>query len=219
MSRENSSHIAGAVVLLLHPAPFVLLRGGDSPFWGGFHLRAIASFVGCPILSPPLRKRGINSCQDLGWWESGSISEQIAIHSVPAQHASGRGPFDRDKTLWCGWVLQSSERSIYFAGDSGYSPSFREIGQKFGGFDLAMVPIGGYEPRWLMQPMHLNPAEAVQVHIDIGSSLSVACHWGTFRMTDEPLNEPPEVLARELSARHIDPQEFRVLRVGETLEV
>ncbi|HEY4961399.1 MAG TPA: MBL fold metallo-hydrolase [Terriglobales bacterium] len=170
-------------------------------------------------LSGWFRKRGINSCQDLGWWESGSISEQIAIHSVPAQHASGRGPFDRDKTLWCGWVLQSSERSIYFAGDTGYSPSFREIGQKFGGFDLAMVPIGGYEPRWLMQPMHLNPAEAVQAHIDIGSSLSVACHWGTFRMTDEPLNEPPEVLARELSARNIDPEDFRVLRVGETLEL
>ena len=170
-------------------------------------------------LSGWFQKRGINSCQELGWWESGSISEQIAIHSVPAQHASGRGPFDRDKTLWCGWVLQSSERSIYFAGDTGYSPSFREIGQKFGGFDLAMVPIGGYEPRWLMQPMHLNPAEAVQVHIDIGSSLSVACHWGTFRMTDEPLDEPPKVLGRALSARNIDPQDFRVLRVGETLEL
>ena len=170
-------------------------------------------------LSGWFRKRGISSCQELGWWESGSLSAEIAIHSVPAQHGSGRSMFDRDKTLWCGFVLQSSERSIYFAGDTGYSPSFRDISRKFGGFDLAMIPIGGYEPRWLMQPMHLNPAEAVQAHIDIASRLSVACHWGTFRLTDEPLNEPPGVLARELSARRIDPQTFRALGVGDTLEV
>lgn len=170
-------------------------------------------------LSGWFRKREIGSCQELGWWESGAVSEEIAIHCVPAQHASGRSVFDRDRTHWCGWVLQSSERSIYFAGDTGYSPSFREIGRRFGGFDLAMIPIGGYEPRWLMHPMHLNPAEAVQAHIDIASRLSVACHWGTFRLTDEPLYEPPELLAQVLCARHIDPQAFLALRAGKTLEM
>jgi N-acyl-phosphatidylethanolamine-hydrolysing phospholipase D len=170
-------------------------------------------------LSKWFRKRGIPSCQELGWWDSASLSEDIVLHSVPAQHASGRSVFDRDRTLWCGWVLQSSERSIYFAGDTGYCSSFREIGRRFGGFDLAMIPIGAYEPRWLMQPMHLNPAEAVKVHLDIASRLSVGCHWGTFRLTDEPLDEPPILLARELETQHLSDRSFLVLRVGETIEV
>ena len=147
------------------------------------------------------------------------MSPAITISSVPAQHASGRTPFDRDATHWCGWVLQSAGRSIYFAGDTGYSPCFREIGRTFRGFDLAMIPIGAYAPEWLMRPMHLNPAEAVQAHLDVSSCLSVACHWGTFRMTDEALNEPPRLLTEELRARQVDPGQFRVLHPGETLEV
>jgi N-acyl-phosphatidylethanolamine-hydrolysing phospholipase D len=122
-------------------------------------------------------------------------------------------------THWCGWALKSSDRSIYFVGDSGYSaPLFQEIGQRLGGFDLALIPIGAYRPRWLMQPMHLDPAEAVQVHLDVASHLSVACHWGTFRLTDEPLSEPPILLRQELAARQIDPNKFRVLRPGESVE-
>jgi N-acyl-phosphatidylethanolamine-hydrolysing phospholipase D len=170
-------------------------------------------------LSGWFRKREITTCQELGWWESASLAKEITIHGVPAQHASARNVFDRDRTHWCGWVLQSSNRSIYFAGDTGYSPSFREIGRRFGGFDLSMIPIGAYSPRWLMQPMHLNPAEAVKVHMDVASRLSIACHWGTFRLTDEPLNEPPELLAQELCAQHIDPPNFRVLGLGETIEI
>lgn len=170
-------------------------------------------------LSGWFRKRGITSCQELGWWDSVFLSEDIALHSVPAQHASGRTVLDRDRTLWCGWVLQSSERSMYFAGDTGYCSSFREIGRRFGGFDLAMIPIGAYEPRWLMQPMHLNPADAVKVHLDVLSRFSVGCHWGTFHLTDEPLDEPPLLLAQELEAQHLDLRSFLALHVGETIEV
>jgi N-acyl-phosphatidylethanolamine-hydrolysing phospholipase D len=170
-------------------------------------------------LSAWFRKRGFNSCRELGWWQSAALSDRITIHSVPAQHASGRSLFDRDMTHWCGWALKSSDRSIYFVGDSGYSaPLFQEIGQRLGGFDLALIPIGAYRPRWLMQPMHLDPAEAVQVHLDVASHLSVACHWGTFRLTDEPLSEPPILLRQELAARQIDPNKFRVLRPGESVE-
>jgi N-acyl-phosphatidylethanolamine-hydrolysing phospholipase D len=164
-------------------------------------------------------KRGIGSCQELAWWQSASLSEDLTLHSVPAQHASGRSPFDRDRTHWCGWVLRSFDRSVYFAGDTGYSPLFREIGRRFRGFDLALIPIGAYEPRWLMHPMHLNPAEAVQAHIDVSSKLSIACHWGTFHLTDEPADEPPELLAEALSTRKIEPGNFLVLRPGETIEV
>jgi len=170
-------------------------------------------------LAPWFRRRGIDNCRELGWWKSESFGEGMEIHSVPAQHGSGRTPFDRNRTHWCGWVLRSPGRSLYFAGDTGYSPSFAEIGYKFGGFDLSMIPIGAYEPRWLMQPVHLNPADAVQAHIDVRSRLSVACHWGTFHLTDEFPDEPPALLADELRAREIDPSRFAVLRVGECIEV
>ena len=163
-------------------------------------------------------RRGIQMCSQLNWWESRSLSSDINIHCVPAQHGSGRTPFDRDRTHWCGWILKSSSRTIFFVGDTGYSPSFREIGARFGPIDLAMIPIGAYEPRWLMKSMHLNPADAVQVHLDIKSLLSVACHWGTYRLTDEPVDEPPRLLGRELELRLIDPAQFRIVQPGETLE-
>jgi L-ascorbate metabolism protein UlaG (beta-lactamase superfamily) len=116
-------------------------------------------------------------------------------------------------------VLESAERSVYFAGDTGYAPIFREIGERFGGFDLAMIPIGCYNPRWLMHPVHLDPAEAVQVHVDVRSRQSIACHWGTFRLADEPLSEPPMLLAQELMRAGIAPGQFRAIRPGEFLEV
>jgi N-acyl-phosphatidylethanolamine-hydrolysing phospholipase D len=164
------------------------------------------------------RRRGIPHCQELSWWESAQISEQVSIHSVPAQHGSARTLFDRNRTHWCGWVVKSAERSAYFAGDTGYSPIFQEIGKRFGGFDVSMIPIGAYTPRWLMHPVHLNPADAVQVHEDVQSRLSIACHWGTFRLADEPLDEPPALLAQELIQKHVDPTRFLALRPGDRIE-
>ncbi|MDB6022196.1 MAG: Zn-dependent hydrolase [Pedosphaera sp.] len=165
------------------------------------------------------QKRGINHCQQMEWGQSATMAERIEVHCVPAQHFAARSPFDRNRTWWCGWVVRSSDRSIYFAGDTGYCPVFREIGKHFGGFDLAMIPIGAYRPRWLMQPMHVDPREAVQIHLDVHSRQSVACHWGTFALTDEPLNEPPALLARALADQSMPAEQFRVLRFGETVEV
>jgi len=180
------------------------------------------------------QRRGIESVTEVAWWDSTQISPEITLTSVPAQHGAARTPFDRDKTHWCGWVLESlakpedsgdsessacTTRRIYFAGDTGYSPIFREIGQRFGGFDLAMIPIGCYNPRWLMQPVHLNPADAVQVHIDVRSQQSIACHWGTFRLADEPLAEPPALLTHELAEARIDPSTFRAIQPGDSLEM
>jgi N-acyl-phosphatidylethanolamine-hydrolysing phospholipase D len=164
------------------------------------------------------RKRGIASCEEIAWWQSAPLLEDVVIHSVPAQHASGRTLWGRDRTHWCGWVIESAERRAYFAGDTGYSASFREIGQRFGGFDLSMIPIGAYNPGWLMQPMHLNPADAIRAHMDVKSRLSVGCHWGTFRLTDEPLSEPPRLLFEELRLQGIDPDKFRALQPGESVE-
>jgi N-acyl-phosphatidylethanolamine-hydrolysing phospholipase D len=170
-------------------------------------------------LSAWFRRRGITGCHELAWWQTAKLSEDLVIHSVPAQHGSARTPFDRNRTHWCGWVVQSEERSAYFAGDTGYAPLFREIGERFNGFDVAMIPIGAYSPRWLMHPVHLNPADAVKVHQDVHSRLSVACHFGTFRLADEPFDQPPALLAHELEVAHIDPRNFLALPTGESVEV
>lgn len=165
------------------------------------------------------RKRGFRRCFELGWWNTAPMTEAINIHCVPAQHGSSRSLFDRNRTHWCGWIIKSKERSIYFAGDTGYCPIFSAIGARFGPIDLSLIPIGAYEPRWLMQTVHLNPAEAVQVHLDVHSKLSVACHWGTFRLTDESLDDPPNALAYALAAREIDPASFVILKPGIAIDV
>jgi N-acyl-phosphatidylethanolamine-hydrolysing phospholipase D len=153
---------------------------------------------------------------ELDWWQS-SEHRGLSLQAVPAQHFSARTPFDRNRTLWAGWVLEHAGRRVYFVGDSGYSPDFREIRRRIGAMDLSLIPIGAYDPRWFMRPMHVNPEEAVQIHCDVGSKLSVAMHWGTFLLTDEPMDEPPKRLAAALEAAGRSQEEFRVLRHGETL--
>jgi N-acyl-phosphatidylethanolamine-hydrolysing phospholipase D len=135
---------------------------------------------------------------------------------VPAQHFSGRTATDRNLTLWCGFVLEVAGRKVYFAGDTGYSRDFADIGARFAPIDLALIPIGAYEPRWFMRAMHVNPEEAVQIHRDIGSKQSAAMHWGTFRLTEEALDEPPRFLAQALQRAGVPPERFWVLRHGET---
>lgn len=170
-------------------------------------------------LSAWFHRCGIQNCRELAWWQSVKLADDLELHCIPAQHFAARTPFDRDRTHWCGWVLQSPTRKIYFAGDTGYCPVFKEIGARFGGFDLAMIPIGAYRPRRIMQPIHVDPFEAAQMHLDLRSRQSVACHWGTFRLTDEPLNEPPVVLQKALAAQNVPAEQFRVLRFGETLVI
>jgi N-acyl-phosphatidylethanolamine-hydrolysing phospholipase D len=135
---------------------------------------------------------------------------------VPVQHFSGRSATDRNKTLWCAFVLETGGKKLFFAGDTGYSKDFADIGKKFAPIDLALLPIGAYDPRWFMKAMHVNPAEAVHIHRDIGSQQSVAMHWGTFRLTEEPLDEPPKQLAEALSAARIPAEKFWVMQHGET---
>ncbi len=186
-------------------------------------LRAVRGLGNAPRYWLPIglkkwfAQRGCVKCREFGWGDSVEIADGLTLHCVSAQHGSARTPWDRDRTLWCGWVLQTSELCIYLAGDTGYSPQFTELRKQFPRIDLAVLPIGAYEPRWLMKPVHMNPADAVQAHLDLGAKLSVAGHWGTFRLADDPLDEPPRKLAEELEKHGMDEQEFRVLRPGETL--
>jgi L-ascorbate metabolism protein UlaG (beta-lactamase superfamily) len=137
--------------------------------------------------------------------------------AVPVQHWSKRSMFSRNNTLWAGWVIKSDTFRFFFVGDTGYAPHFKTIGDKLGPFDLAAIPIGAYEPRWFMSKHHVNPEEAVQIHMDVQSKTSVAIHWGTFILTDEPLDEPPKRLSSALQEKQIPKEDFVVLQHGQTI--
>jgi N-acyl-phosphatidylethanolamine-hydrolysing phospholipase D len=167
-------------------------------------------------LSEWFQEAGLDGVTELDWWQSAKFGT-VRFHCVPAQHFSMRTPWNANKTLWAGWVLATPVGNIFFAGDTGYSPDFKEIGKRMGPMRLALIPIGGYMPRWFMKPMHLDPREAVQVHQDVRSQQSIGMHWGTFKLTEEPLAEPPLFLHQVLKEKKIPPERFTVLKFGETL--
>lgn len=169
-------------------------------------------------LSDWFRKRGIHNLVELGWWQSRVLGENVELFSVPAQHFSGRTAWDRNASLWCGWIMDIAGYRLYFAGDTGYGETlFPLIGELFSPVDLALLPIGAYDPRWFMSPVHVAPEEAVQIHVDIGARQSIAMHWGTFVLTDEPMDEPPRRLRQVLEQRGLPLQQFRAMQHGETL--
>jgi N-acyl-phosphatidylethanolamine-hydrolysing phospholipase D len=162
-----------------------------------------------------LARRGVARAIELDWWQA-HAEGGWTMTAVPAQHFSGRTPTDRNRTLWCGWVLETGGRRLYFAGDTGYSPDFADIGARFAPIDLALIPIGAYDPRWFMRPVHVNPEEAVRIHRDVGARWSVGMHWGTFRLTTEPMDEPPLKLQEALRDADLPRGQFQVMALGET---
>lgn len=158
---------------------------------------------------------GIDNVSELDWWDHVDF-RGVRFTLTPAQHWSARGLFDRNRTLWGGWAISAADLGFFFAGDTGYSRDFAEIGRRLGPFDLAAIPIGAYEPRWFMRAQHVDPTEAVRIHQDVGARQSLAVHWGSFEMSDEALDEPPRALAAARQEAGIDAAEFFVLRVGET---
>lgn len=153
---------------------------------------------------------------DFDWWDNRDLLG-AKVHFVPAQHWSQRTLWDRNRTLWGGWVVQQPGFVFYFAGDMGYSRDTLDIGERFGGFDLAAIPVGAYEPRWFMRNQHVNPEEAVQVHKDVRAGQSLGVHWGTFQgITDEPLDQPITDLAAALERHGLSQEDFFLLRHGET---
>ena len=162
------------------------------------------------------RDMDVKRVVELDWWESHEQGD-LQFAAVPAHHWSKRGIISRNRTLWAGWVIVARDFRFYFSGDSGYQPIFKEIGKKYGPFDLAAIPIGAYEPQWFMKYYHLSPEEAVKVHLDVGSRKSVAIHWGTFVLSDEPLDEPPKKLRKAMKEKGIPPHELLALKHGETI--
>ena len=127
------------------------------------------------------------SVHELDWGQSLSL-QNFTVHCVPALHFSARGLFDRNKSLWCGYVIESRERLVYFAGDTAFGPHFAQIREIFGSPHLALLPIGAYQPRWFMSPVHMGPGEAVRAHEILGAETSVAIHHGTFQLADDGLD-------------------------------
>ena len=167
---------------------------------------------------------GITNVKELDWWDSINV-KGIEFNFTPVQHWSARGLGERNQTLWGGWAVFGPGTHWYFSGDTGYSQDFVDTQKRFadrqtaargGGFDLALIPVGAYEPRWFMKEQHVNPAEAVQIHQDLKAKRSVGVHWGTFALTDEPLDQPPKDLALALLEKGLAADAFTVMAIGET---
>lgn len=161
---------------------------------------------------------GAKSVIELGWWQSTNI-DNILVCATPAKHWSRRFLFDTNKTLWCGWVIQSAQRTIYFVGDTGYSPVLAEIKKHFSYIDIALIPIGSYSPRWFMHNQHIDPEQALQLFNDIGCKRAIAIHWGTFELADDPLDEPPKLLEQLRHKYHVAPNAFLVIKIGECIKI
>jgi N-acyl-phosphatidylethanolamine-hydrolysing phospholipase D len=168
--------------------------------------------------------RDIHNVVELDWWQSHRFGA-VEIVLTPVQHWSGRGLTDRLRTLWGGYAVFSTQLHLFFAGDTGYSNDFNDIRNRFaerqtpalgGGFDIALLPLGAYEPRWFMRGHHVNPEEVVRVHRDLAAKSSLGIHWGTFSMSDEALDEPPRALAAARKSQGVADSAFFTLALGET---
>jgi N-acyl-phosphatidylethanolamine-hydrolysing phospholipase D len=184
-----------------------------------------AAWVGPLGLAAYVRPWGVRNLIELDWWQETSI-KGVRVTGTPARHFSARGLRDRNRSLWCGYALESAGFRLYFAGDSAYHPEFGEIGKRCGPFDLVMIPIGAYDPRWFMHVVHMNAEEAVQVyqdivavHPDAALPLMLGIHWGTFRLTTEPMDEPPRRAAAQWLEAGLDPARLWIAKFGETREV
>jgi L-ascorbate metabolism protein UlaG (beta-lactamase superfamily) len=161
------------------------------------------------------RALGCQKVRECGWWDE---LEMLGLHFdfVPSQHWSQRALSDTNKTLWGGWILSDGSQKLYFAGDSAYFSGFKQIGERYPALDIAFLPVGTYEPRWFMRSAHMNPEEAGQAFLDVGARLFVPMHLGTFRLSIEPTQEPPQRLAAWWGAQRLDPANNWTLAVGET---
>lgn len=161
-------------------------------------------------------QRGYTNVRELDWGENTWV-DNIQMTSLPAVHFSGRGIGNRNKTLWCSWAIVTSSGKYYFAGDTAYSSTiFRDIGEKYKSFNLAIVPIGAYEPQYLMKAFHTTPEEAIKIGIDVRADFMVGSHWGTIELSDEPHWEPPQRFKAHAGKVGIHQEQIWVMKTGET---
>jgi N-acyl-phosphatidylethanolamine-hydrolysing phospholipase D len=188
---------------------------------------------GAPLFLAPmgikawLERIGVARAAELDWWDQ-NVHAGVEFHFTPAQHWSGRGLHDRNKTLWGAWSVIADDFHWFFSGDTGYSQDFADTRQHFadrqsasrgGGFDVALIAVGACLPRWFMRLQHVDLHEAVQVHLDLGAKRSVGVHWGTFALADDPLDQPLHELSRSLALKGVSEEAFFLLPVGGTRQL
>lgn len=165
-----------------------------------------------------LRRLGVQRVEEFDWWESREVG-RARVAATPAQHFSARGVHDRNATLWCGFTIRVGDRAAFFAGDTAHHPEFAEIGVRLGPFDLLLLPVGAYQPRWFMRVVHMDPAEALAAYRALsgsGAPAMLPIHWGTFKLTDEPMDEPPRVTRQLWEEEGRAGEQLWLLRHGET---
>jgi N-acyl-phosphatidylethanolamine-hydrolysing phospholipase D len=188
---------------------------------------------GSPLFLTPLGLKSwlhdvqITNAVELDWWQQHSLGG-VEFHCTPAQHWSGRGLHDRDRTLWSAWAVLGGDSHWFFSGDTGYSQDFadtrryladRQSEELGGGFDFALIAVGACLPRWFMSLQHVDLNEAVQVHLDLGAKRSLGVHWGTFSLSDEPLDQPLHELDAARVAKHVSEQAFFLMPIGATRRI
>ncbi|WP_314412749.1 MBL fold metallo-hydrolase [Pantoea septica] len=161
------------------------------------------------------KRRGARHVRQLDWWQS-RHEEDLTLTAVPARHWSMRTPYDRNRSLWCGWVVRSKTLNFWFSGDSGFSEHLAEIPRRLGPFNLAALPVGAYAPKWFMQSSHMDPDQAVSLWRLTGEPLALPIHWGVFELADESLDEPPAELLRAIQRSGEDNGRFAPWRIGES---
>ena len=176
-----------------------------------------------------MEKQRVSRSIELAWWQNTVLDLEpekekpsaVAVTAVPAQHFSGRTLFDKNKTLWAGYVVdfkgsEDEDKRLYFVGDTGYNHiDFKAIGRRFGSMDLSLIPIGAYLPTRFMNPVHVSPEKGALIHREVGSKMSIGMHFKTFRLSDESLHQPPYDLYRALEQAEIHPSAFRLIEPGQ----
>ncbi len=169
-------------------------------------------------LGDVVRRFGAEKDHELDWWETMNVGG-VTFTCTPAQHFSSRGPFNRNEALWCGWAMRGSDGAVYFAGDTGPFPEFRAIGDRLGSFDVACLPIGAYLPQWFMGPVHTGPHDVIEALDEVRGRWMLAIHHGAFKLAHDPPGMAAFELDREVSARGLDPDRYRLLSLGETRNI
>jgi len=195
ITHNHRDHMDESTLLKLGPSPlYVVPKGLGSWF----------------------ERRGLKRVQEMAWWDEQDVAG-VKITFVPSQHWSRRGLLDANQSWWGGYVAEHDGLRFYHSGDTGWFDGFRSIGERVGDIQAAMLPIGAYAPRWFMKHQHMNPEDAVAAFEALGAEQFVAMHWGTFKLTDEPLDEPPEFLRAVWERTQLADQRLRIPAVGETL--
>jgi L-ascorbate metabolism protein UlaG (beta-lactamase superfamily) len=174
----------------------------------------------CPLgVGLYLKNEGVGNVTEMDWWDEIGIEQGISLVCTPAQHFSGRGMFDRDRTLWCGFALKTYKGSIYYSGDTGYGDFFKDIAHRLSPVRLSFLTIGAFKPQWFMSSIHTSPEDAVRIHKILKSPQSIGMHFGTFHLADDGMDEPEMTLKSVLKKEGIPESEFIVPEEGKKIIV